>query len=78
MDVSAVRVTARWELMREWLKKQSDQWDLTKALEQYNNVILEEAKNKGVPPPTLEDESPIPPVSEMDVDTSAKPGAIAA
>ncbi|KAF3605719.1 hypothetical protein DY000_02047815 [Brassica cretica] len=35
MAVNGARVIARWELMREWLKEQSNQWDLAKALEQY-------------------------------------------
>ncbi|KAF3513182.1 hypothetical protein F2Q69_00006619 [Brassica cretica] len=48
--------------------------DLAKALEQYKVVIWEEARNKGVPPPTFEDEPAIPLVSELDVDSSAKPG----
>ena len=33
MAVNGARVTARWELMREWLQKKSNQWDLAKALE---------------------------------------------
>ncbi|KAL0649846.1 hypothetical protein Bca4012_092537 [Brassica carinata] len=73
MAVKGARVIARWESMREWLKKQNDQWDLDKALEQYKAVIREEAMNKSVPPPTFEDKPVIPPVSNMDVDSSAKP-----
>ncbi|KAH0858849.1 hypothetical protein HID58_087110 [Brassica napus] len=72
MAVNGARVVARWELMREWLKKQSDQWELAKALEQYKVVIREEARNKGAPP-TFEDEPDIPLVPEMDVDSSVKP-----
>ncbi|KAF2546690.1 hypothetical protein F2Q70_00022091 [Brassica cretica] len=49
MAVNGARVIARWELMREWLKGQSNQWDLAKALEQYKAVTLEEAKNKNAP-----------------------------
>ncbi|KAF3584706.1 hypothetical protein F2Q69_00028787 [Brassica cretica] len=63
MAVNGARVIARWELMREWLKEQSTQWDLAKALEQYKAVTLEEAKNKNAPLPTFEDEPAIPPVS---------------
>ena len=74
MAVNGTRVVSHWELMRESLKKQSDQWDLAKALEQYKAVIREEARNKGVPPPTFEDEPAIPPVSKMEVDSSAKLG----
>ncbi|KAF2574233.1 hypothetical protein F2Q70_00002746 [Brassica cretica] len=73
MAVNGVRVVARWELMREWLRNQSAQWDLAKVLEQYKAVIQEEARNKGAPPPTFEDELAIPLVSEMDVDSSVKP-----
>ncbi|KAF2619043.1 hypothetical protein F2Q68_00039952 [Brassica cretica] len=73
MAVKGARVIARRESMREWLKKQNDQWDLAKALEQYKAVIREEAMNKSVPPPTFEDKPVIPPVSDMDVDSSAKP-----
>ncbi|KAF2557476.1 hypothetical protein F2Q68_00015073 [Brassica cretica] len=43
------------------------------ALEQYKAVVQEEAKNKGAPPSTFEDEPSIQPVSEMDVDSSIKP-----
>ncbi|KAF3572077.1 hypothetical protein F2Q69_00059615 [Brassica cretica] len=67
MAVKGARVIARWESMREWLKKQNDQWDLAKALEQYKAVIREEAMNKSVPPPTFEDKPVIPPVSDMDL-----------
>ena len=73
MAVNGARVVARWELMREWLRKQNAQWDLATTLEQYKAVVREEAKNKGVLPPTFEDEHVIPPISEMDVDSSVKP-----
>ncbi|KAF2561333.1 hypothetical protein F2Q70_00017645 [Brassica cretica] len=73
MAVNGARVVARWELMSEWLRKQSAQWDLVTALEQYKAVVQEEAKNKGAPPSTFEDEPSIQPVSEMDVDSSIKP-----
>ena len=61
--INGARVIARWELMREWLKGQSNQWDLAKALEQYKAVTLEEVKHKNAPLPTFEDEAAIPPVS---------------
>ena len=32
MAVNGARVVARWELMREWLRKQSARWDLVTAL----------------------------------------------
>lgn len=53
--------------MREWLRKQSAQWDLAMALEQYKAVVREETKNK------VEDELVVPTISEMDVDSSIKP-----
>ncbi|KAF2538743.1 hypothetical protein F2Q68_00021783 [Brassica cretica] len=68
MAVNGARIVSRWELMREWLNKQSGQWDLNRALDQYKMVILEEAKKKGDPPLSFEDEPAIPPASEMDVD----------
>ena len=68
MAVSGARITARWELMREWLQRKNDQWDLAKALAQYKTVVLEEAKNKGVPVPTFENEPTFPPNSGMDID----------
>ncbi|KAH0862257.1 hypothetical protein HID58_079468 [Brassica napus] len=73
MAVNGARVVVRWELMREWLRKQSARWDLVTALEQYKVVVQEEARNKGAPPPTFEDQPPIPRVSNMDVDSSVKP-----
>lgn len=53
--------------MREWLRKQSAQWDLAMALEQYKAVVRKETKNK------VEDELVVPTISEMDVDSSIKP-----
>nr|VDD08583.1 unnamed protein product [Brassica oleracea] len=73
MAVNGARIVTRWELMREWLNKQSGQWDLIRALDHYKIVILEEAKYNGIPPPSFEDEPAIPPASEMDVDSSVKP-----
>ncbi|KAF3570359.1 hypothetical protein F2Q69_00058465 [Brassica cretica] len=73
MAVNGARVIARWELMREWSRKQSVRWDLVTALEQYKAVVQEKAKNKSAPPPTFEDEPAIPRVSDMDVDSSVKP-----
>ncbi|KAH0884081.1 LOW QUALITY PROTEIN: hypothetical protein HID58_060177 [Brassica napus] len=66
MGVNGARVVARWE-------KQTAQWDLVTTLEQYKVLVEEEARNKGVLPPTFEDEPAIPLVSEMDVDSSVKP-----
>ncbi|KAF3510628.1 hypothetical protein F2Q69_00007043 [Brassica cretica] len=39
MAVNGARVVARWELMREWLRKQSAQWDLATTLEQYKATM---------------------------------------
>ncbi|KAH0898496.1 hypothetical protein HID58_048064 [Brassica napus] len=72
MAVSGARITARWELMREWLHRKNDQWDLAKAFAQYKTVVLEEAKNKGAPVLTFENEPTIPPDSRMDIDS--RPG----
>ncbi|KAH0879506.1 hypothetical protein HID58_066900 [Brassica napus] len=68
MVVNGARVTTRWELMREWLQRKSNQWDPAKALEQYKTVALEEAQNKGALVPTFEDEPVVPHVSGMDID----------
>ncbi|KAF2558047.1 hypothetical protein F2Q68_00016836 [Brassica cretica] len=73
MAVNGVRVVACWELMKEWLRKQSAQWDLVTVLEQYKAVVQEEARSKGAPLPTFEDEPAIPPSSDMDVDSFVKP-----
>ena len=73
MAVNGARVVARWELMREWIRKKSDQWNLAKALDQYKTVVLEEAKNKGIAPHSFDDEPAIPSSYEMDVESSAKP-----
>ena len=73
MALNGTRVVARWELMREWLRKQSAQWDLVTALEQYKAVVQEEARRKCAPLPTFEDEPAIPPSSDLDVDSYVKP-----
>ncbi|KAF3563519.1 hypothetical protein DY000_02014512 [Brassica cretica] len=73
MAVNGARVVARWELMREWLRKQSAQWDLVTSLKQYKAVVQEEARRKCAPLPTFEDEPAIPPSSDLDVDSSVKP-----
>ena len=53
MAVNGARVIARWELMREWFKGQSNQWDLAKALEQYKAITLEEAKKQECSTPDI-------------------------
>ncbi|KAL0898711.1 hypothetical protein Bca101_082672 [Brassica carinata] len=45
---------------------------LNGALDQYKTVVLEEAKNKGIAPPSFDDEPAIPSSYEMDVESSAK------
>uniref|UniRef100_M4FIF9 Uncharacterized protein n=1 Tax=Brassica campestris TaxID=3711 RepID=M4FIF9_BRACM len=55
------------------VKETKRRWDLVTALEKYKAVVQEEARNKGVPPPTFEDGPAILPVFEMDVDSSVKP-----
>ncbi|KAL0696248.1 hypothetical protein Bca4012_063428 [Brassica carinata] len=60
MAGNGARVVARLELMREWINKQSDQWDLARALDQYKTVVLEDAKNKGIAPPSFDDEPAVP------------------
>ena len=50
MAMNGARVFAHWELMREWLRKQSAQLDLVTALEQYKAVVQEESRSKGAPP----------------------------
>ncbi|KAG2311551.1 hypothetical protein Bca52824_023108 [Brassica carinata] len=74
MAVNRARVVAHSRL--KWLQRKSDKWDLTKALEQYKTVVLEEAKNRNAPAPTFEDEPVIPPGSRMDTGrASLQPGA---
>ncbi|KAH0883864.1 LOW QUALITY PROTEIN: hypothetical protein HID58_059960 [Brassica napus] len=68
MCVNGASVIARWELMRKWLRKQSAQLDLVTALEQYKFVVREEARSKGAPLPTFEDEPAIPPSFDMDTE----------
>ena len=53
MAMNRARVVARWELMRACLRKQSAQWDLVTALEQYKAVVQEEAGAKVPPFPLL-------------------------
>ncbi|KAF3516460.1 hypothetical protein DY000_02062187 [Brassica cretica] len=48
-------------------------FEMVMAVNGARAVIQEGARNKGVPLPTFEDEPAIPPVSEMDVDSSVKP-----
>ncbi|KAL0734221.1 hypothetical protein Bca4012_010431 [Brassica carinata] len=43
------------------------------ALDQYKAVVLGEAKNKGIAPPSFDDEPAVPSSYEMDVESSARP-----
>ncbi|KAF2580794.1 hypothetical protein F2Q68_00005076 [Brassica cretica] len=54
MAVSGAIVVTRWELMREWLNHQNDNWDLEGALERYKMVKTSEAEFQGLPAPTFE------------------------
>lgn len=60
MVVSGAKVTARWELMREWLKEQTDKWELVVEFQRYKLVKEAEAKLRGLPPPSFDDEPPLP------------------
>ncbi|KAL0886030.1 hypothetical protein Bca101_010013 [Brassica carinata] len=60
MAVNGAQVMARWELMREWLKEETESWNLATALEQYKIVKTTEAQFLGLPAPSFEDEPQIP------------------
>lgn len=60
MAVSGAKVAARWELMREWLRAQTNKWEPAVEFEQYKVVKNSEAQLCGLPPPTFDDEPPIP------------------
>lgn len=61
--VSGARMVARWELMREWLKGQTDNWDLATEFSRCKLVRESEAELCGMPPPSFDDE-PLIPVKE--------------
>lgn len=73
MAVNGARITARWELMREWLKRQTRKWDLAKEFDYYKTVALAEASLKGVTPPSFKDAPTISPAAGMEVNLSVKP-----
>ncbi|KAL0702358.1 hypothetical protein Bca4012_058480 [Brassica carinata] len=60
MAASGARIIAHWELMREWLKKQTSRWDLARAFDQYKTVMLAESQSKGVDPPHFRGRAPNP------------------
>ncbi|KAH0906068.1 hypothetical protein HID58_037895 [Brassica napus] len=69
MAVNGARIVARWELMREWLNKQSGQWDLNRALDQYK-MRLETREIRLLPSKM---NLLFRQLSEMDVDSLAFP-----
>ncbi|KAF3545865.1 hypothetical protein DY000_02007827 [Brassica cretica] len=58
--VSGDIMVTRWELMREWLNHQTDNWDLESALERYKVVKTSEAEFQRLPAPSFEGEPMIP------------------
>ncbi|KAH0898504.1 hypothetical protein HID58_048072 [Brassica napus] len=60
MAVNGAKVVTRWELMREWLHRQTDSWEPAAALEQYKTVKTTEAEFLGLPVPCFEDEPQVP------------------
>ncbi|KAF3542757.1 hypothetical protein DY000_02007261 [Brassica cretica] len=66
MAVSGTIVVTRWELMREWLNRQTDSWDLEGALERYKMVKTSEAEFRGLLAPSFEGEPVIPSKTEAE------------
>ncbi|KAF2598699.1 hypothetical protein F2Q68_00009790 [Brassica cretica] len=60
MAVNGAKVVTSWELMREWLHRQTDSWEPAAALEQYKTVKTTEAEFLGLPVPCFEDEPQVP------------------
>ncbi|KAF3596677.1 hypothetical protein DY000_02022325 [Brassica cretica] len=60
MAVNGAKVMARWELMREWLRHQTDSWEIAAALEQYKIVKTTEAELLGLPAPCFDYEPQVP------------------
>ncbi|WZZ63489.1 hypothetical protein YC2023_074859 [Brassica napus] len=56
MAVNGAKVMVRWELMREWLRHQTDSWKPAAALDQYKTVKTTEAELLGLPVPCFDDE----------------------
>ena len=63
MAVNGAKVVARWELMREWIHRQTDSWEPAAAQEQYKTVKTTEAEFLGLHVPCFDDE---PQVFERD------------
>ena len=60
MAVNGAKVVTSWELLREWLHRQTDSWEPAATLEQYKTVKTTEAEFLGLPVPCFEDEPQIP------------------
>lgn len=60
MAVSGAKVVARWTLMREWLKDQTDKWQPLVEFDRYKMVKNSEAQLRGLPPPSFDNEPSIP------------------
>ncbi|KAH0902688.1 hypothetical protein HID58_042191, partial [Brassica napus] len=60
MAVSGAKIVARWELMREWLKQQTNSWKPAAEFRQYRIFMETEAELKNLPPPSFDDEPEIP------------------
>ncbi|KAF3529950.1 hypothetical protein DY000_02038952 [Brassica cretica] len=79
MAVNGAKIVARWELMREWLKQQTNSWKPAAEFRQYRIFMETEAELKNIPPPFSHDEPEIPDESldqgddaYMEVDPTAK------
>ncbi|KAF3523464.1 hypothetical protein F2Q69_00048422 [Brassica cretica] len=60
MAVNGAKVVVCWELMREWLRHQTDSWEPAAALEQYKTVKTTEAELLGLPVPCFDNEPQVP------------------
>ncbi|KAF2540740.1 hypothetical protein F2Q68_00030513 [Brassica cretica] len=60
MAVNGAKIVARWELMREWLKQQTNSWKPAAEFRQYRIFMETEAELKNIPPPFFHDEPEIP------------------
>ncbi|KAL0696063.1 hypothetical protein Bca4012_063243 [Brassica carinata] len=45
--------------MREWLREETESWNLAAALEQYKAVKMDEVQLQGLPAPSFENEPQI-------------------
>ena len=60
MAVNGAKVMVCWELMREWLRHQTDSWEPAAALDNYKTVKTTEAELLGLPVPCFDDEPQVP------------------